>query len=487
MAQLFKLHVMRVLVVTPHFPPTNGADMQRVRLVLPYLREHGIEAEVLCVESSQVAAPQDPWLAAGLSKEIQVHRVTALSLEWSRIPGLGTLGFRAVRALGRAGDELFKAHDFDLVYFSTTVFGVHVLGPRWKKKFGVPFVMDYQDPWVSDYYREHPEVVPPGGRLKYGLASWINRRQEPRVLRECSGITSVSAAYLEQLAKRYEWLKVVETGGLKPETGRRKPAIVPDIPPLKSQVSAFMSQLFSTVLPFPGDARDFERVKQEGIRQTVFDPNDGLKHWVYVGVCPPSMVLAVRSLFSALRATINHQPSTLNSLRLHFIGTSYAAAGTGVKIVEPLAAEYGLSDIVHESTDRIPYSETLRCLLDADALIIPGSDDPGYTASKIYPYLLAGKPLLAVFHEQSSVVDLIRKVGGGTVIGFATGEAPEAIAARIACKWLATGGPEQAVPLDQAAFAPYTAREQAMQLAGFFLTIGRADPARSADFPIYCG
>ena len=488
---------MRVLIISPHFPPTNGADMQRVRLVLPYLREHGVNAEVVCVDSDQVAAPQDAWLAAGLPSDVLVHRVKALDLKWGRLPGLGTLTLRALGALRRRGDELLgkdrrsevggRRPEFDLVYFSTTQFGVHVLGPRWKKKFGVPFVMDYQDPWVSDYYREHPEVVPPGGRLKYGLASWINRRQEPRVLRECSGITSVSAAYPEQLAKRYAWLKVVETGGLKPETGRRKPAIVPDIPPLKSQVSAFMSQLFSTVLPFPGDARDFERVKQEDIRQTVFDPNDGLKHWVYVGVCPPSMVLAVRSLFSALRATINYQPSTLNSLRLHFIGTSYAAAGTGVKIVEPLAAEYGLSDIVHESTDRIPYSETLRCLLDADALIIPGSDDPGYTASKIYPYLLAGKPLLAVFHEQSSVVDLIRKVGGGTVIAFATGEAPEAIAARIACKWLATSGPEQAVPLDQAAFAPYTAREQAKQLAGFFLTIGRADPARSADSPIYCG
>ena len=90
-----------------------------------------------------------------------------------------------------------------------------------------------------------------------------------------------------------------------------------------------------------------------------------------------------------------------SNLKIHFVGTSYAAFGKGMKTIEPLALEYGLGDIVVEHTDRIPYSQTLRCLLDADALIVPGSDDPGYTASKIYPYLLARKPMLAVFHYRS--------------------------------------------------------------------------------------
>ena len=448
--------------------------MQRVRMLLPYLGEAGIDAEVLAVRPEDVASPLDTWLAEGLPAEVPIHRVQALSLKWARIPGLGTLGYRALRALRRAGDALLAEGEFDLVYFSTTVFPVHILGPHWKRKFGVPFVMDYQDPWVSDYYREHPDVVPPGGRLKYGLASWISRRQEPRVLRECSGITSVSAAYPEQLQARYRWLEIrgqrsevkgqsSEISNMDLKVGASAP-LTTDVRPLTSDLRF----LPSLVLPFPGDARDFERVKEEGIQQTVFDPNDGLKHWVYVGRGGADMALAVRSLFSALRATINHQLSTLNSLRLHFIGTSYAAAGTGVKIVEPLAAEYGLSDIVHESTDRIPYSETLRCLLDADALIVPGSDDPGYTASKIYPYLLARKPLLAIFHEESSVVSLIREVGGGTVIPFATGETPEAIAARIGSEWLSGGQAERAVRLDEVKFAPFTARAQAEMLAEFW-------------------
>ena len=456
---------MRVLIISPHFSPTNAADMQRVRLILPYLKEHGVIADVISVESEQVSSPQDPWLELCLPKEIQIHRVKALSLKWALLPGLGTLGFRAIRALARAGDALLGKNNltedscpFDLVYFSTTVFPVHVLGPRWKKKFGVPFVMDYQDPWVSDYYREHPNVVPPGGRLKYAVANWLNRRQEPQVLRECSGITSVSAAYPEQLAKRYPWLRMEVVG-----IGEEK---------INNQQSTIVNRqsLLSLLLPFPGDARDFERVKSENIQQSVFNPNDGLKHWVYVGRGGADMTVAVRALFSVLQSTLHSQPSTLNSLRLHFIGTSYAAAGQGVKLLEPLAAEYGLSTIVHESTDRIPYSETLRCLLDADALIIPGSDDPGYTASKIYPYLLAEKPLLAIFHEESSVIELIRKVGGGKVISFATGESPDSIAARINSEWRVSNGSNQAVPLDHAAFAHYSARSQAEKLIDFWKT-----------------
>jgi hypothetical protein len=469
---------MRVLIISPHYPPTNAADMQRVRLILPYLAGAGASVEVLSVEAAQVAAPQDAWLAAGLPPEIPIHRVTALGLQWSRVPGLGTLSYRSLRAIRCKGNELLgrnqRSSSFDLVYFSTTQFGIHVLGPEWKRKFGVPFVMDYQDPWVSDYYREHSDVVPPGGRLKYGLASWISQRQEPRVLRHCSGITSVSAAYPEQLAQRY--------GGV--DIGKPEVESCKDKSTLSGQnctafrllqFSALNSRLFSTVLPFPGDVRDFERVKRDNIHQSVFDSHDGLKHWVYVGRGGADMALAARAVFCAL-ASFRHLRS---DLRLHFIGTSYAAAGRGVKTIEPLATEYGLEGIVMEHPDRIPYSETLRCLLDADALVVPGSDDPGYTASKIYPYLLAEKPLLSVFHEQSSVVELIRQVGGAVVVGFDSGESPEAIAQRIREDAFNGAGHVKKVVLDREVFASHTAEHQARQLVDFFRVCLGHVPAKS--------
>ena len=82
----------RVLLVSPHFPPTNAADMHRVRMVLSLLRENGWDAEVLAVEASAVAAPLDDWMADGLPLGVPIHRVKALGLAWSAVPGLGTLG-----------------------------------------------------------------------------------------------------------------------------------------------------------------------------------------------------------------------------------------------------------------------------------------------------------------------------------------------------------------------------------------------------------
>jgi hypothetical protein len=426
----------RLLIVSPHFVPSNAADMQRVRAVLPYLANAGWRCEVLAVAPEYVAAPQDPWLAAGLPADAPIHRVAALGLRWRRVPGLGTLTYRALGAMRRIGNRLLRERDFNLVYFSTTQFGIHALGPLWRRRFGVPFVMDYQDPWVSDYYRTHPDVPPPGGRVKYEAAGYLARRAEPRVLAVCSGVTSVSEDYLRQLREHY-------------------PATMRDMPTL--------------VAPFPGDDADLCRVAADAsIRQTCFTPGDGRMHWVYVGRGGHDMHRALRPFFLALAAQLEVQPTLAERLRIHFIGTSYAAAGGGKKTIQPLAAECGVGKNVTESPDRIPYSTTLRCLLDADALIVPGSDDPAYTASKIYPYLLARKPLLAIFHEASSVTTLLQTVGGGIVVPFSSNVSPEDTVQAITRSWFDDERFATPTPLDDIAFAPYTAARQAASLADFF-------------------
>jgi len=437
--------------------------MHRVRLLLPYLRDQGWEAEVLAVDPADVAAPMDAWLGSGLPSEVSVRRVRALGLGWCRIPGLGTLTFRALGALCRKGDTLLKTGKFDLVYFSTTQFGIHVLGPRWKQKFGVPFIMDYQDPWVSDYYRIHPHVTRPGGRLKYWISERLHRRQEPGVLRHCAGITSVSAEYPRQMRSRYRWLLFLETlesGMQKAQMGEAAASIV------KSKPEKHV--LLLSILPFPGDERDLTRVRNENVCQNVFSPDDDKLHWVYVGVCIPAMALAVRAFFFALNELFKRQSALREKLRIHFIGTSYAPRGSAIKTVEPIAEEFRLTGSVTELTDRIPYSEALRCLLDADALIVPGSDDPGYTASKIYPNILARKPLLVVFHEASSVVEVVNKTKAGTVVTFRDGDSIESVASRItATGWL--DGPV-VPPTDWLAFEPYTAREMTRRLCRVFDT-----------------
>ena len=126
-------------------------------------------------------------------------------------------------------------------------------------------------------------------------------------------------------------------------------------------------------------------------------------------------------------------PEWAARVRLHFIGTAYAG---GEKTVEPIAARFGLGEAVREFPQRIGYFEVLRCLRDAVGLLLPGSDDPGYTASKMYPCLLAGKPLLAVLHRASGAVGVARNAEAAEAVTFDGSDGEEgALAAAVATAW----------------------------------------------------
>ena len=229
--------VKKILIVSPHFPPVNAPDMQRVRLALPHLRGLGWEPTVLAVDPSSVeGAVIDPLLERTYPSDIRVIRVKGLPARFTRWAGIGSLWWRCGRALRRAGDALLAEESFDLVFFSTTQFDVFTLGPRWKRRFGVPYVLDYQDPWVNDYYRD-THTRPPGGALKFWFSQFTARRREPAVLRDSFGIVSVSRAYGPDLKRRNPWFRAdtVQTipFGSTPgdlELARRHPPLNPLIP-----------------------------------------------------------------------------------------------------------------------------------------------------------------------------------------------------------------------------------------------------------------
>jgi hypothetical protein len=374
----------QVLIVSPHFPPVNAPDHQRVRMSLPYLREFGWEATMLAVAPGAVqGAVLDPLLEKTLPVDVEIIRVSAVPASLSRRIGLGSIALRALPYLARSGSQLLGARRFDLVYFSTTQFAVMILGPFWKWKFRVPYVLDFQDPWLDDYY-ERTGTTPPGGKLKHRLSRSLARLLEPQVMRHVSQVISVSPAYVETLLARYPQMR---------------------------------SNQF-TVLPFGAAERDFELVKSLTIQQTLFDAKDGKQHWIYIGRGGRDMWPALRLLFSGLAAALRQEPDLRSNLRLHFVGTSYAPVDRAEKSAAPIAAEFGVDELVEERTGRIPYFEALRGLQDADALLVVSSDSPSYSASKLYPYMFARKPLLAVLHRASPLVQVLRQCKGGEVFRF---------------------------------------------------------------------
>jgi hypothetical protein len=369
----------RVLIISPHFPPTNAPDHQRVRMSLPYFRENGWEAVVLAVDAAAVAAPQDPLLATTVPADITVHRVGALPASVTRFAGLGNLAYRAWFQLKSRGDRLLREEKFDLVYFSTTQFVATALGRRWLRKFGVPFVVDIQDPWRTDYYERPGAPTPPGG-WKYRFARAQAARLEERSWRDAAGFVSVSEDYLAQLRARYPWFDT-------------KPA-------------AF--------IPFGAPEADFElaRAHREWVPAFVREP--GAVHLVSVGAVGPIMRTALECLFAGLRNYRAVAPTDAAWLRLHFIGTSYAGRRAEPSVL-PVALACGVADLVREETGRVGYFTAISTLLAADGVIIPGSDDTAYNPSKIAASFLAAKPTLALTPAGSAMDRMVSELGFATV------------------------------------------------------------------------
>lgn len=441
-----------VLIVSPHFPPINAPDHQRVRMALPYLEEFGWKPTIVAVAPEYVEGSQDALLLESLPVNARVIRSRALSQRWVRWAGVGALSYRALAGVRRAAEDVLTGERIDLSFFSTTQFSFMNLGARWLEEFGVPYVLDFQDPWLSDYYAEHPLQRPPGGRFKYAVSRWLARRNEPRAVRGARHVVAVSGAYVEALRRRY-----------------------PDVP----------ADRFTT-LPFGALEADFDLARTPAARQTGFDGGDGLEHWVYAGRGGQDMEFAVRAFFLALRRFLDESPDMESRLRIHFFGTDYAAEGRARKTVEPLALACGVSAVVSEETRRLPYFTTLRCLLEAQALFVPGSDDPGYTASKIYPYVLARKPLLAVFHRQSSVVGVLRGATAGTVVPFDSASSVESIADEIYRQWFA-GWPQPIPKTDWSVFEQHSAREMTRKLCEVFDRAIETRAAGRAPGPVEVG
>lgn len=363
----------RVLIISPHFPPVNAPDCQRVRMSLPYYRQFGWEPVVLAVQPQYRADWRDESITGSLPADVEVHRCRAFPREFTRLVGVNNLGIRCVTQLNRAALDLLHRRRFDLVFFSTTQYLVTPLGRLWHRRFGVPYIVDLQDPWRSDYYERPGAPNPPGG-WKYQFARFTAWLFEERTFGSAAGLMSVSPHYFRDLRTRYGW---------------------ENLPP-------------HAVIPFGAPEADFAFVAANP-RTSHALPSlpSGVFNLVATGGLGPPFSHAVRVLLSALRRLRDAQPELAARVRLHFIGTSYADPEHAAKFAQPIADAYGVGDLVSEFPSRVGYMDSLRIMRAADALVLLGTDDPSYSPSKLYPYYLAARPILALAHDGALLPCLI--------------------------------------------------------------------------------
>ncbi len=419
----------RVLMVSPYFPPSTLAGVHRARIVAKYLPLWGWEPIVFCVDERFHEQELDPDLAALVDPRIRVIKVAAWPTRRCRRFGLGDLGIRGYPYLKQAVEHFVREEGGDLLFVTALPGFPMRMGPVMKRRYHLPFVVDYQDLWLPRGY----EAVAP--LTKLWLAHQIAVYSEPRVLPWADHITAVSEGTHEVIQSRY----------------------------------ALVTATRCSAVPIGIDADDYAVLRQGDRPCPWLQHGAGIINLCYVGTLLPRAHRTVEALFAALVALRDESPSLYSRLRLTFVGTSNQPLATADAVVMPIARAAGLDDIVRETPGRVPYLDALTILLRADIVLMLGSDEPHYTASKLYPALLAERPLLGVFHERSSVCAVMREVGGGKLVTFSDMAPVETKVAEIAhsLKTLILH-PEAVGTIAHAQIAPYLGPAIAKQFADIF-------------------
>src|SRR2546423_299730 len=355
----------RALLISPYFIPCNLAGVHRARLLAKGLPEFGWEPVVLTVDPRYYGNLAEPGLTELIPQNLRIEYVDAVAAGMSAMVGVSDLSLRAFLPMRRRMKNLFATKNIDLVFVSVLPGYAGLLGGWAKRRFHVPFVLDYQDPWVSDWGAAQPPWS------KSGIAHRLAERLEPRFAPLANAVTAVSHGTLNGLRKR---------GLLGAETPTAE-------------------------LPIGSDPSDHEVARRAG--KSHLEKESGVFDVVYLGTVPEKKVPALRAVLGALgRASFGAK------VRFHFIGTSGRVDGDDSMGFGRITAGCNATQFVRLDPRRIPYLDALRTMQTADALLMLGSTEPHYTASKLFPYWLADRPIVGMAHEQSTVVEIAQQLGG---------------------------------------------------------------------------
>lgn len=357
----------KILIISPHFPPSNLAAVHRSRLFAQHLPEFGWKPIILTVHEDYYEEQLDRNLEQLLPKDLRIEKVKAMKVKQPRL--VGDIGLRAFRQLYRRAKTLIKEEKIDFVYIPIPSFYAALLG-RWlyvatRVKYGI----DYIDPWVHPFPNRDKSLR---HRLSEALAGFL----EPIAIRNASLITGVAEGYYKGVLERTPLLEATCVFG---------------------------------AMPYGGERADHEKLKELDIKPYLFRKN-GKRQMVYAGAMLPKAYEPLDAIFKS----IQQSPEAFVDVEFHFIGTGKTPDDPNGFNIKPYAEKYGLwQTVVFEYPKRIPYLDVLVHLDAADGVFILGSTEPHYTPSKVYQGVLAGKPIMAVLHKASTAAQVLKRTNAG--------------------------------------------------------------------------
>lgn len=414
----------RVALVSGHFAPSNLVGAHRARLWSRHLPEFGWEPIVVTGDPARYEERPDPDLERLVVPGLRVIHASTLPARPIRL--IGDIGVRALWGCYRVLSDLAGRGEVDFVLVTIPSNFLAPVGRLVHRRRGVPFGIDYQDPWVNRW----PGIDVPLSRAwgSYHLASIL----EPWSVRGASLITGMAPGYVAGMLER-------------------NPAVA------ETAVIACM--------PMGIAPEDYALVRQLDRAPFLFRPGDGGFHMIYAGALLPAGIAVLDRFLAGLVELKTRSPDLAARLKVHFVGTGRSPDDPNGHQVLARAQQMGVGDIIDEHPQRIGYVDALNHLTRSDGVLVLGSTEAHYTPSKVFQAMLSRRPVFAMLHKDSSAVGMIRSMRAGSVVTLTETALPDAGEVAGSLQAFMADTRHDADAVDRAAFDAYSARGSTRALA----------------------
>jgi len=227
----------KVLVVTYYWPPAAGPGVQRFLKFCKYLPEFGWDPIVLTVAAGS-SSSNDASLDGELTDDLTVYKTKTFEpfAAYNKLRGVkGTavpvslMGIKEDKRLiqklslyiranyyipdARKGwkpyavkeiDKILKEHNISAIITTGPPQSTHLIGLEIKKKYGLPWLVDFRDPWTTVYYNKFFPRTAATKRKDKSL--------EDKVLHSADAIVAVSSGLGVEFQDRARRLDVIYNG-----------------------------------------------------------------------------------------------------------------------------------------------------------------------------------------------------------------------------------------------------------------------------------
>jgi len=332
---------------------------------------------------------------------------------------------------GLVGQRLVKKYNIKCIYSTSGPHSTHIAAWLIHRFTGVPWVADFRDPWTDNFHYFHP-----------GARRGLERHLERAVFTNANRVVTVTDGFKAMFDAKY------------PLAARRIKVIRNGVDPFDFPPTAVIASNFD------GENED---------EQTDVNPFT----FFYAGILYPKR--SPEAFLRGLANCIANGRIPRGGVRVQFAGVfDYQGQTANHDLVESL----GLGEIV-DVMGYMPREQVLAKMQQVDGLLLIGEAVPEakmYVPGKLYEYLCAGTPILALM-EDGEGARLIREAQAGCVIpADDESAAEEAIVSMV----VAHGKGELERP-DKTYVQQFTRQAQTKQLAAIMDGLVQTMPLAAAD------